>query len=358
MIMADEKPHISPSQLETFARCPEAWRRRYVEGEIIPPGIAQLQGTAVHVGAAVNFKQKIDSHEDLPVNDIVEIAVDAYETGIKGGYQLSPDEDGGGYLRVAKKQVARVAELHATKVAPDYQPLLVEERVNIALPKATHDLVGVVDLVARDSKTAGLWVVDHKTSTVRRRQDEADNSIQLTYYHAAAVQRKHGQVAGVRLEVLIKPSPGTPYAQRQQLHSQRGAADYSVLAARINAMLAAVAAGIFPPASPGAWWCSPKFCGYHSTCPYVRSTGPTLVQIKPPAAATTPTGKPRKLGALSRLLESAPYCRDCNKRLTRHTAVLVPEGDDLSCKKCAEAKAKVKPAPTPKRRRRKLVPHE
>ena len=54
-----EKPYISPSQLNTFENCGEAYKRRYLDKEIIPPVVAALRGTGVHRGAEMNFVQKI-----------------------------------------------------------------------------------------------------------------------------------------------------------------------------------------------------------------------------------------------------------------------------------------------------------
>jgi len=47
--------------------------------------------------------------------------------------------------------------------------------------------------------------------------------------------------------------------------------DRVALLHRINAMIAGVKAGTFLPAAPGVWACSPKFCGYWHTCPFVNA---------------------------------------------------------------------------------------
>lgn len=40
--------YLSVSQLDTFTRCGEQFRRRFMEGECIPPGIAARIGSGVH----------------------------------------------------------------------------------------------------------------------------------------------------------------------------------------------------------------------------------------------------------------------------------------------------------------------
>lgn len=71
--------HISASQLVTFARCPEQWRRRYIEGDIIPPGIAALRGSGVHKGAETAMRSKIETHANMRPAEVVDIAVAGFD---------------------------------------------------------------------------------------------------------------------------------------------------------------------------------------------------------------------------------------------------------------------------------------
>lgn len=265
MIQQNEKPHVSSTQFDMYLRCPESWRRRYVEKEIIPPGIALLVGGSFHSGAEANFKQKIESHEDLPVKEIQEIAAAAFDTKVAGGYALSRDEEGRGSANVlgeAKDQTVRLALVHAKEQAPDYQPVAVEHSTRIEFPEASHDLLAISDLW--DDKGR---VTDFKTAARKKPQSEADSSTQLTIY-AAAYQLETGRPAmEVRLDTVTKTkTPG-----RQVLSSTRDQGDFVALVNRVNVILRAIEAGIFPPASPGCWNCSPKWCGYWATCPYINA---------------------------------------------------------------------------------------
>lgn len=271
MIQQNAKPHVSATQLEMVWRCPEQYRRRYVCQEVIPPGIALLEGSAYHAGAETNFRQKIDTHADLPAKDIVETSVAAFDAKVAGGYILSDEEAGRGdriILGEAKDEVVKLAKAHAELQAPDYQPVAVEHATRIIFPTATHDLLGITDLRDDHGK-----VVDLKTAARKKPQSDADTSTQLTIY-AAAYQIDTGRAPSeVRLDIVTK----TKTAARQVLTSDRTAADYKTLIARVNATLQTIAAltekGVEPwgPASPGSWACSPKFCGYFRTCPHVNS---------------------------------------------------------------------------------------
>jgi hypothetical protein len=260
-----ERPYVSPSQLDMFCRCGEQYRRRYLEKEIIPPGIAALKGTGFHRGAETNMRQKLESHVDLPPSQIVEAAVAGFEAQLAGGVQLSDEEVAVGMRKVvadAKDDVAEMALVHAQDQAPDYQPVLVEERVTIALP-GPRDLLGIIDLVDSHHR-----VVDFKTSGKKKAQSEVDNSVQLTVY-AAAYQRLTGHIPSeVRLDTVVRTKTR---CDRQVLSSQRTGADFNALANRINVIVQAIEAGSFTPAAPGSWCCSPKWCGYWSECPFVNS---------------------------------------------------------------------------------------
>lgn len=263
--MSDQpaKPHVSPSQLDTLCRCGEQWRRRYIEGHVIPPGIAMLRGTGVHRGCEVNFRQKIETHEDLPRKQIVEAAVAGFEAELAKGLSLNDDEDSRGkdiVVGEAKDTVATLAEVAADELCPKYQPVLVEKRVRIELP-GSRDIVGVIDM-ADDQKR----VVDVKTSGKSKRQDEADGSVQLTTYAAMHKLETGDWPVELRLETLV--STKTP--KLQTLGTVRGDADIAALAARIDAATAAIDRGVFTPAPPGAWWCSQKWCGYFRTCKFVN----------------------------------------------------------------------------------------
>jgi hypothetical protein len=338
--MSDRKPHLSPSQLDMMSRCGEAYRRRYIEGERIPPGIAMLSGTGVHAGAEVNFRQKIDTRVDLPADDIVDAAVDGFDKGIAGGYEVGPEDES---PDAARDQVADLARLYADEIAPEYQPRFVEQSVRIELP-GSHDMLGILDM----ADDAGR-VVDLKTTGKSKSQAEADASPQLTFY-AAAHKVLTGELASeVRLEVLVKSK--TP--KRVLLASTRGPADFAALANRINVASSAIAAGVFLPADPNSWMCSPKWCGFHATCPYVAHRERVLVDLAgSDTGSVSPIVRPATraksyANPLARMLDMNPHCSTCGCELTKRTAILgfvvpltagginAPENYCLSCRKCA-----------------------
>lgn len=267
----ETKPHVSPTQVTMFERCQEQWRRRYVLSEIVPPGIALIVGGAFHVGAETNFRQKIETHQDLPASEIIEAAVAAFDGKAAGEVLLTPDEAATGskiVLGAAKDQLAGLAKCHAQEQAPDYQPTAVERKTRIIFPNATHDMLAVTDL--RDDQCR---VTDFKTAARKPPQGDVDTSIQLTVYAAAYHVDNGEDPSEVRLDAVTK----TKTPKRHVLKSRRDRGDYRALVSRVGTMLATIAAfteaGVEPwPAAPiGHWCCSAKFCGYFNSCPHVNS---------------------------------------------------------------------------------------
>lgn len=261
-----DKPFLTQSKLDAYSRCGEAFRRRYIEGETFPPGISLAKGTGVHAGAGANMMQKIESHVDLPASQIVELSVAGFEEETKDGVMLMDDEQSRGetiVLADAKDAVADMAEVHARQQAPEYQPVLVEQTVEIDLPNAEVNLRGTLDL-ADDQRR----VVDFKTSGRSKSQDEADQSVQLTVYAAAYHAATGDPSAEQRLDTIVQTKTKT---YRDVKTTTRTLADYRALAHRINAVHQAIRLGSFPPTTPGAYWCDPRYCGFFRTCRYVNS---------------------------------------------------------------------------------------
>ena len=260
-----EKKYISASQLGMFERCGEQYRRRYIEHEIIPPGVSQVKGSGVHGGAKHNFRQKKETHEDLPKKDIIEISVAEFERVVsKQGVFLTREEESVGYNKVigqTKDSVVRLANLFSTEVASEYQPVYVEESHRLVIPDSPYDLLAVMDLADDLDR-----VTDLKTAGKSKTQKEVDTSEQLSMYALVFKAITKRLPTEVRLETLVD----TKTPKRQPLVSMRDQQDMEVLVTRVDTMIKSLAKGVFVPAQPNSWICDPRYCGYFNTCKYVR----------------------------------------------------------------------------------------
>lgn len=267
-----EKPHVSASQLITFGKCGEAFRRRYVCGDKIPPTLAQTRGKSIHAAAEMEFRQKITSRTDLPASQVVDRAVAEFDGSVVlEDLMLTTEEQLRGKRVVVgeeRDRVARLTEVFAERVAPSYQPEAVEVRQRIVIPKAPRDIVGVVDFIGNlIVAPTERGITDYKTTTKASPQSRWDTDPGLSVY-ALIYRAKYGEPPKfLNVEELIDGA--TPRVK--QSTTTRARPDFEALVARLNAVLQALTQGVFPPAPLSAWWCSPGHCGYWSSCRFVNS---------------------------------------------------------------------------------------
>lgn len=253
---------LTKSMLGMFARCPAQFERRYVNNEIIPPGIAARQGSGVHRGAEANHKQKIDTKKDLLTSDIQDVARDEYVRLVKEeGVFLPPEQvsEKNKLLAEGLDNTVRLAEVYATSLAPQINPLMVEERIIKDIEGVGIPLSGQLDVLTED-----WWLPDIKTTSKSKNQREADISLDLTMYAGLVAFHTGRWPDKVSLEVMVNAK--TP--KHQSLESKRDINDFYVLVNRVQVVWAQIKTGLFPPCDPGFWMCHPNYCGYYQSCKY------------------------------------------------------------------------------------------
>jgi hypothetical protein len=257
--------HFSYSAMSLFYRCGEAWRRRYVEGEKLPPGIAQLRGTGFHGGAKVADEYKIATREVMGQEHVRDATAAAFDSALMaGGVLLDSDEESRGKSVVvgeAKDSAIRLIDAWRDNIAPTYQPDLVEKRIEIRVPNIAPKLVGIVDLATEDGV-----IVDRKTASAAKGANDVKTSMQLTWYDVSYQALTGKRAKGVQLHEVVDTK--TPQALIHE--STRDDEDRRVLGKYIERAIEGIAAGRFLPATPGSWMCSQRWCGYYTTCSYVR----------------------------------------------------------------------------------------
>ena len=263
---------LSHSAMSTYYRCGEQYRRRYIEREVMPAGIAALAGSAVHSAVEAYYRKKRDEAAELSVDDVKQAAADAFDArAAKGEYMLDADEQARGkevVLAEGKDKAVRLAALHRVTLAPSIQPDLIEARIEVDVPGIRRRLVGIVDLatVAEPDAPEGVGgdIVDLKTSKKRGSQEDVDRSLQLTWYdvaYQALTGRRARRV--VHHELVDTKTP-----QANVIESSRDDNDRRVLAGYIQRAEQGIDAGVFLPAAIGSWCCSERFCAFAPTCPY------------------------------------------------------------------------------------------
>jgi small nuclear ribonucleoprotein (snRNP)-like protein len=246
--------YLSPTQLGMLVeKCAYQAELRYTLGPIRPVA-AMIIGSAVDSGANRNFRQKIESRKNVPLEAVETAAAEAFTARARSVGDWQDTTEG-----KAKDLTVSLARAHYHFFGVKTQPLLVQETVWLRLENGTK-VKGILDLV--DENRA---VIDTKTSKDAYAEDAAMTSLQLAIYWMALEADDRIPAHSKRaFHVLVK----TAIPKAQLVEAPAPTEDQQ------NRVLALIAAaqtmkqrGIFPP-NTGGWWCSPKWCGYWDICPY------------------------------------------------------------------------------------------
>jgi len=172
--------HWSPSSLAMLHRCPYQWQQRYIHGRKERPGEALVVGTAVHAGVEHNFEQKVASHEDLPVVDLLDWY---HDIGWAETLDREQQRSGESLIWDTAEETARkrgqvmLSEYHNV-VAPRVQPLSTEGKVAVDLG-APVPVEGRYDVIRSSS------VIDVKTGKSKQTKPKEAWRIQAAVYGEA-----------------------------------------------------------------------------------------------------------------------------------------------------------------------------
>lgn len=258
--------YVSPSQVNTFYKCGEIWVQRYIHKRKVPPGIAALAGQGMHSAAEANYKQKIITQEDLPIDDIKDAAATGFMSRLqRDGVFVARDDmpSAKKILGEGKDKAVRLAAFAREVVMPNVQPVMVEEKIRIAVDGLDVDVLGIIDVTDNNG-----MIIDSKTSGKSWNRARVDEEEQPTVYRELFRVRAGHYPAGFRFDVLVdlKKEP-----KLQQFEAERTEQDWKIWLQKAKRMRHAINAGVVLPALAGSWWCSAKWCGYWGTCPHISN---------------------------------------------------------------------------------------
>lgn len=259
--------HISSSMLGLFCKCQEAFRRRYLERESIPPGIAAVIGTGMHKGAEANHRQKMDSGTDLPLDSIQDAARDGYIQAVKNGVFIPAGEEAGAKKELASgvDTVTNLAAAYARQLAPSITPVAVEEKLQAEVPGLPVPVLGIMDVL-----DVSGWCPDLKSASRKWSAGKEGGQLQPPIYTYLLRTARDIAMPTFSFEVISHKGDH----QHIPVHVQPE--DMGHIVTRAQILLYNVQAGLFLPAEPGHWMCNPKWCGYWWSCAYVPAYRKTL----------------------------------------------------------------------------------
>ncbi len=254
---------IHQSMVNTWLRCGVQFERRYINGEVIPPGIAARRGSATHKGAEINNKNLVILGESLPLDDLRDATRDEYMRLVKEEGVFIPSEqksEANALLNDGLNQSLSSIEKYYTDVAPIIKPIgaeaYVKADIGLDLP-----IAGTIDLSEKNR------IRDMKIKGRADNQEWADREIQPSFYYEL-FNALYGYYPDEFIYDEIVPlKTKTNYVQIPTKRDREALERWKLY---LRAFLRDLNAGIFRPAEPGHFLCSEKWCGYFKSCPYAR----------------------------------------------------------------------------------------
>lgn len=167
--------HVSFTQIDCFATCPEQYRQRYVLRRPYVRSAALVVGSAVHTAIQHGLAAKMATGEDAPVDAFDDALAAAWSSTIAEG-----DVEWGGKAEGEHlDQAAALVRAYAEDVAPRVFPVAVEADVAVKLPGLSKVLVGRVDVVEAER------LREVKTTAATQSQPMPSWRVQARLYQAA-----------------------------------------------------------------------------------------------------------------------------------------------------------------------------
>jgi hypothetical protein len=173
--------HLSATSIAMFRRCPEQFRHRYIKGEKERPGEGLVIGSMFHEALEFNYSQKIESHEDRPVTEVIQYLQDAAvpkvleENG--GADEIAWDsQDPVKGVALARTDSERILTAYHNSVVTRIQPVSLEEKLSISDSRLPVPLIGYIDVKAGHEvqmDTTSIWVADRVIDTKTGKQSAA-----------------------------------------------------------------------------------------------------------------------------------------------------------------------------------------
>ena len=237
---------LSPSQVSEFLDCQAKWYFHKVLG--LPEAVSSnlSLGRAVHAALAENFRQKIETKEDLPGAGVQALFTEAW-TNAKDETTWAPDNNAEDLENAGKVMI----QTYMDQVAPRIEPAAVEFEVSGLI--AGVPVLGYVDLMDVNGT-----IIDVKTAKKKPVGVRVNHRLQVATYRQLAP----GASGVGKVDTLVKGS------KTIGLHEQTfevNEADIKSTAVLYPAVQEAMRSGLYMP-NRGSYLCSRRNCSFWSRC--------------------------------------------------------------------------------------------
>lgn len=262
---------MSPSQLETYWRCPWQYWLRYGEGHKGKPGVALTEGKSHHSVFSDNNEYFIKKGENRSKQWLADRFAQHFDQDQKEIPRKHWVTSGTTKDKIIRRGVG-IQRVYYDKVARYFAPELAEEKVKIIIGDIT--VLGILDVAGKllhdgtqrlVKPRRGAW--DYKIVGSAKPAREADDAVALTHYGLATSFILKG------VDLTLRP-PFVGFIQFLKGTNAKVVMQHSVVnisrvkwyRRQVISVANAISLGSFPMRSSCGWQCSRRFCGFYSRC--------------------------------------------------------------------------------------------
>lgn len=250
--------HLSYSSISAYMTCGKAWKYKYVDEIPTKPSETLVIGSCVH-----DTVEEIVKCNSLGIDapDVAEFATQCVTERFENNEGINNTLD----FETVKNETLRLVSASAirsgidmlkARLDNDGRPMI-ERKVELWVPGVDVPIVGYIDIVLADGTPA-----DFKTSSRSWTQDKAQSELQPVFYLGAMTQCEMEVNWKFRHIVMVKNK--TPKFQIIE-HAHKPIEVFKLFG-NIHDIWNTMSKGVFLPAVPGSWKCSPKYCDYYDMC--------------------------------------------------------------------------------------------
>lgn len=247
------KSHISFSQINTYLTCSLRHFFRYHEGLIMLPRARMTLGKSYDFAHSHNFKQKIESYQDLNEAEVLDAFVTNFDVQKKETIWM-PEEKPDKFRVEGIKLVSK----YHKEMSPKIQPVAVQDKITVNFSNMDVEFWAVPDLI-----TNNRIIIDNKVTAKSMNQKDADCDLQPTAYALAYRTAFNKIERGFIFHNMVRLKSGGKF---NPLATTRTDADVNRLLKLIGHVIHGIRKKIYHPCNPKAWWCDPDQCGYWEVC--------------------------------------------------------------------------------------------
>ena len=247
---------VTQSSAETYLRCGV----RYVlerESRHRHATVRMLIGSGVAAAAHADNAQKLEVGEGLPLEDLVERAVDGYEQD----REASEVPDSSVEQIAGVDATANAARVYGLHVSPIVHDVVAAEVPIVAQVDDGLELAGTPDVITDegigDLKVGRVWD-----------DEDAHRSRQLGIYGILHLARTGAFPARAWIDNIHRLPKGQ-WGHRR-IWTRRRREDYEAVLGIVQRVRRGIEAGVFLPAPEGSYWCSPTWCPFWAKCPAIQ----------------------------------------------------------------------------------------